>query len=599
MSDIIRLLPDAVANQIAAGEVIQRPASVLKELVENALDAGATSIRVVIKDAGRTLISISDNGKGMSDTDARMAFERHATSKISDARDLFHIRTMGFRGEALASIAAVAQVELRSRQADQDLGTFVEIAGSRIFRQEMVQCDKGTSIQVKNLFFNVPARRRFLKSDSVEKTHLLNEFYRIVLVNPEVEFFFLDGDDEVFNLPVSNLKVRIDHVFGNARRKLSAQLLNLTTETSLASINGFIGRPEFAQKSAHQFFFVNGRYMRHPYFHKAVMMAYSQLIQPGENPHYLIYFEVDPETIDINIHPTKTEIKFENEQAIWSILSAAVKESLGKFNIVPSIDFDRDDVPEIPVLQPGTPVITPQTTFNESYNPFKNAGGGMAYSRPPVNWDTLFRQEDRTETPASVQQELTGSDETSGSFYQLKLRYILTSVKSGMMIIDQHRAHVRVLFEEYLTELTRRKGFSQQLLFPEVIELMPEDVPFYVQIKDDLRAVGFDSELVNRNELQINGIPSRLRSSEKVVALIHDMMVRMKNAYGDSLEKIREEIALSLAESSAIPSTSKLSAEEMAHLVNELFACPVHNHTPDGKTIMVIISQDELANRFN
>ncbi len=320
MSDVIHLLPDAVANQIAAGEVIQRPASILKELVENAIDAGATIIKVVIVDAGRTLVQVSDNGKGMSATDARMAFERHATSKIKDAQDLFSIRTMGFRGEALASIASVAQVEMRTRREEDELGTWIEIAGNRVFKQETVQCDKGTSILVKNLFFNIPARRRFLKSDNVEKNQLLQEFYRIVLVHPDVEFSFYDQDDEIFNLPVSNTKLRIEHVFGSAKKKLNQQLLSIETETNLINIKGFVGKPEYAQKQSHQYFFVNGRFMRHPYFYKAVLVAYNQLIQPDENPAFFIFFEVDPQTIDINIHPTKTEIKFENEQAIWSIL---------------------------------------------------------------------------------------------------------------------------------------------------------------------------------------------------------------------------------------------------------------------------------------
>lgn len=603
MSDIIRLLPDSVANQIAAGEVIQRPASVLKELVENALDAGASVIRVQIKDAGRTLIAVSDDGKGMSDSDARMAFERHATSKITDAQDLFHIRTMGFRGEALASIAAVAQVEMRTRRPDEELGTFIEIAGSRVFRQEMVQCDKGTSFQVKNLFFNVPARRRFLKSDSVEKNHLLNEFYRIVLVNPEVEFYFYDGDEEVFYLPVSNVKVRIDQVFGNARRKMSQQLLSLEAETSLVSIHGFIGRPEFAQKSTQQYFFVNGRYMRHPYFHKALMMAYSQLISPGDNPPYFIYFEVDPQTIDINIHPTKTEIKFENEQAIWSILTAAIKESLGKFNVVPSIDFDRDDVPDLPVLQPGAHVAPPPSQFNASYNPFSASQHAGSYSRPPVNWDTLFRNDDRqvqTVENLPVQQELSKEAQTSGAYFQLKDRYILTSVKSGMLLIDQRRAHIRILFNEFLNELSLRKGFSQQLLFPELIELMPEDLPFYEQIKEELRILGFDIKVeAGGLQLSVQGIPSQLKSPEKVPALLSDFLLRTKNAYGEPIDKLREEMALALAETSAIPATGRLNIEEMTHLVDQLFACPVHLYTPDGKLVMIIIPQEEIAGRFN
>ncbi len=600
MSNIIRLLPDSVANQIAAGEVIQRPASVLKELVENALDAGAKIIRIVIRDAGRTSISITDDGKGMSEADARMAFERHATSKISDAQDLFHIRTMGFRGEALASIAAIAQMELRSRQADNELGTFIEIAGSRIFRQEAIQCDKGTSILVKNLFFNVPARRRFLKSDSVEKNHILNEFYRIVLVNPEVEFYFYDGNQEVFHLPESNTRLRIDQIFGNARRKMSQQLLNVETDTSLVSIKGFVARPEYAQKSANQYFFVNGRYMRHPYFHKAVTMAYSQLIQTGEYPHYFIYFEVDPQTIDINIHPTKTEIKFENEQAIWSILSASIKEMLGKFNILPSIDFDREGVPDIPVLMPGMSVVQPQTSFNPAYNPFQSDSG--SYSRPAVNWDSLFRKEDRFdafEGDHSIQQELHAVENTSGVYFQLKERYILTAVKSGMLVIDQRRAHVRVLFDEFLHELFLRKGFSQQLLFPEQLELMPEDVPFFQQIHDDLKALGFVLELEGRTTVIVNGMPSRLRSPEQLSSLISEMLVRVKNAYGESTDKIKEEMALSLAESSAIKSVARLSNEEMVHLVEQLFACSHHNFTPDGKKVMVIITQDELLNRFS
>ena len=388
MSDIIHLLPDAVANQIAAGEVIQRPASVLKELVENAIDAGADFIQIVMKDAGRTLIQVTDNGKGMSETDARMAFERHATSKIKDAADLFSLRTMGFRGEALASIAAVAQVEMRSRREEDELGVVIEIAGTRVFRQEAIQCEKGTTFLVKNLFFNVPARRRFLKSDNVEKSHLLQEFYRIALVNAQVEFSFFDGDEEIFHLPVSNVKVRIENTFGKTlKKRFQQQLLPIETSTNLVSIHGYVGKPEFAQKSANQYFFVNGRYMRHPYFHKAVMLAYNNMIQPTEGPNYFIYFEVDTQTIDINIHPTKTEIKFENEQALWSILSATVKEALGKFNIVPSIDFDQEDAPEIPARSIQLENIRPpQTSFNPDYNPFVSS----SYKRPEINWEKLY-----------------------------------------------------------------------------------------------------------------------------------------------------------------------------------------------------------------
>ncbi|MDO9633459.1 MAG: DNA mismatch repair endonuclease MutL [Paludibacter sp.] len=606
MSDIIHLLPDSVANQIAAGEVIQRPASVLKELVENSIDAGATIIGIVIKDAGRSLIQITDNGKGMSETDARMAFERHATSKIKDANDLFSIRTMGFRGEALASIAAVAQVELRSRRDEDELGTLVEIAGSRVFKQEVVQCDKGTSFIVKNLFFNVPARRRFLKSDSVEKNHLLNEFYRIALVHPDVEFSFYDGEDEVFRLPVCNIKVRIDQIFGSAKKKLNQQLLSIETETNLVNINGFVGRPEFAQKQAHQYFFVNGRYMRHPYFHKAVMLAYQNLIQPMTNPIYFIYFEVDPQTIDINIHPTKTEIKFENEQALWSILSATVKEALGKFNIVPSIDFDREGVPDMPLQPTNEQVSPPKTIFNPTYNPF----GSSTYKRPQMEWEELYRGfEKQPDSGASMstkhdqsseifQSKLNGDYEGSGLYFQLKNKYIITSVKSGMMMIDQRRAHIRILFDQFMKEIQEKRGFSQQLLFPEVFQLMPDDYLFFEQIKSELRYLGFEFEAEKAYQYQIKGVPTQLKSSADVGSLLHDMVERVKNATGEAVEAMQEQIALSLAENAAISPGQSLNNEEMSQIVDQLFACPSHNYTPDGKSVMMILTQEEIQNRF-
>jgi DNA mismatch repair protein MutL len=609
MSDVIHLLPDSVANQIAAGEVIQRPASVLKELVENAIDAGAGFIQVVVKDAGRTLIQVTDDGKGMSETDARMAFERHATSKIKDAQDLFSIRTMGFRGEALASIAAVAQVELRSRREEDELGTFVEIAGSRVFKQESVQCTKGTTFLVKNLFFNVPARRRFLKSDSVEKNHLLNEFYRIVLVHPDVEFSFYDGDDEIYRLPVSNIKVRIDQVFGNAKRKLNQQLLSVETETNIVKIKGFVGRPEFAQKTSPQYFFVNGRYMRHPYFHKAVMLAYNQLIQPAENPSYFIYFEVDPPTIDINIHPTKTEIKFENEQALWSILSATVKEALGKFNIVPSIDFDREGALDIPVQRNNENINPPKTIFNPSYNPF----GASSYKRQQVEWESLYsgfeNEKKSTESlddhfsnqPDSqvIQSKMNIEEEiTGGIYFQLKNRYIITSVKSGMLIVDQRRAHIRILFDQFINEIQQKKGFSQQLLFPETLQLMPEDSLFFEQIKKELHYVGFDFEQDISGQYIIKGIPAQLKGTESIISLLNNMIERVKNATGNAVAVMQDQLALALADTAALPTVQSLNNDEMTKLVEQLFACSFHNHTPDGKPIMSIITQEEIQQRF-
>ena len=615
MSDIIHLLPDAVANQIAAGEVIQRPASVLKELVENAIDAGADFIQIVMKDAGRTLIQVTDNGKGMSETDARMAFERHATSKIKDAADLFSLRTMGFRGEALASIAAVAQVEMRSRREEDELGVVIEIAGTRVFRQEAIQCEKGTTFLVKNLFFNVPARRRFLKSDNVEKSHLLQEFYRIALVNAQVEFSFFDGDEEIFHLPVSNVKVRIENTFGKTlKKRFQQQLLPIETSTNLVSIHGYVGKPEFAQKSANQYFFVNGRYMRHPYFHKAVMLAYNNMIQPTEGPNYFIYFEVDTQTIDINIHPTKTEIKFENEQALWSILSATVKEALGKFNIVPSIDFDQEGAPEMPVQSVNLENIRPpQTSFNPNYNPFASS----SYKRPEINWEKLyggfeddapeaqlvpqFEEEEAFSVPNTqqdlhhvFQQEISEFQSTN---FQLKNKFVITNVKSGMLMIDQHRAHVRILFESFLQQMLVRKVSTQQVLFPETLELHQDDALYFEQILDDLNAAGFDFNMDDRELVQVTGVPAQL-GTESVVALLKTLIEKARTTALNSATEVSENIALALAEASAIKSGQSLANEEMSDLINRLFACENPNHTPDGKTTMVIFSQDEIMAKF-
>ena len=614
MSDIIHLLPDSVANQIAAGEVIQRPASVLKELVENSIDAGATFIQILIKDAGRTLIQVVDNGKGMSETDARMAFERHATSKITDAADLFSLKTMGFRGEALASIAAVAQVELRTRRAEDELGVFVEIAGTRVFKQEMVQCDTGTAFQVKNLFFNVPARRRFLKSDNVEKSHILTEFYRIALVNSNVAFALFDGDDEMFQLPASNNKVRIENIFGkNAKKRWQQQLLTIETSTNLVSINGYVGKPEFAQKSAIQYFFVNGRYMRHPYFHKAVLLAYNQMIQANESPNYFIYLDVDPQTIDVNIHPTKTEIKFENEQAIWSILSASIKESLGKFNIIPSIDFDQEGALEMPTSMSIENVRPPQTNFNPNYNPF----GTSAYKRPALDWENLYGNfEKKTETiesmpnwqPESIMPEIISSvpeekqqimeiSEQRADNFQFKNRYIITSLKSGMLMIDQHRAHVRILFEQYISQIENRKALSQQILFPEILELSADDVLIFEQMLPDLQYLGFDFEPQANHSFNVRGVPENVGTGS-VIDLLLIMLDKTKTTAEDLSTTMHESIAFSLAESSALKNGQRLSNEEMSDLINRLFACANHNFTPDGKRILTIFTHEEIDKRF-
>lgn len=614
MSDIIHLLPDSVANQIAAGEVIQRPASVLKELVENSIDAGATFIQIVIKDAGRTLIQVVDNGKGMSETDARMAFERHATSKIKNADDLFALRTMGFRGEALASIAAVAQVELRTRREEDELGVFIEVAGTRVFKQETVQCAVGTSFQVKNLFFNVPARRRFLKSDNVEKSHILTEFYRIALVNSNVAFSFNDGEDEIFNLPASNNKVRIENVFGkNAKKKWQQQLLTIETSTNLVSIYGYVGKPEYAQKSATQYFFVNGRYMRHPYFHKAVLLAYNQMIQATESPNYFIYFEVDPQTIDINIHPTKTEIKFENEQAIWSILTAAVKESLGKFNIVPSIDFDQEGAVDMPTITSLENVRPPQTNFNPNYNPFSSN-----YKRPTLDWEELyggFEKKNEPDTTAinwesdidapvtttisavEKQQEIEHAESSRTENFQYKNRYILTGIKSGLLMIDQQRAHTRILFDLFLTQIEKAQGLTQQILFPEVLELSADDDLFFEQILPDLQRVGFDFDPTENHTYQVKGIPAQIGKSS-VIDLLLDMLDKAKTTAQGPTASIHESISLTLAEASSLKAGQRLSGEEMSDLIDRLFACANYNFTPDGKKIVTTFTQEELEKRF-
>ncbi|MDD4992294.1 MAG: DNA mismatch repair endonuclease MutL [Paludibacter sp.] len=613
MSDIIHLLPDSVANQIAAGEVIQRPASVLKELVENSIDAGATFIQIVIKDAGRTLIQVVDNGKGMSETDARMAFERHATSKIQSADDLFALRTMGFRGEALASIAAVAQVELRTKRAGDELGVLVEVAGTRVFKQEAVQCDSGTSFQVKNLFFNVPARRRFLKSDNVEKSHILTEFYRIALVNSSVSFSLFDNDEEIFNLPASNNKIRIESIFGkNAKKRWQQQLLTIETNTNMVSIHGYVGKPEYAQKSANQYFFVNGRYMRHPYFHKAVLLAYNQMIQASESPNYFIYFEVDPQTIDINIHPTKTEIKFENEQAIWSILSAAIKEALGKFNIIPSIDFDQEGAVDMPTRMPVENVRPPQTNFNPNYNPFTTG-----YKRPTLDWEDLyggFEKKDEpiassidwesdidmpvsaTITQSEQQQTIEQTDSRTDNF-QYKNRYILTGIKSGLLMIDQQRAHTRILFDFFLTQIEKSQGITQQVLFPEVLELSADDDLFFEQILPDLQRVGFDFDSAGTNSYRVKGIPAQIEKSS-VIDLLLDMLDKAKTTAQDPTASLHESISLTLAEASSLKAGQRLSSEEMSDLIDRLFACANYNFTPDGKKIVTTFTQEELEKRF-
>ena len=614
MSDIIRLLPDSVANQIAAGEVIQRPASVIKELVENAVDAGAKSIDVLVTDAGKTSIQVIDDGKGMSGTDARLAFERHATSKIREAADLFALQTMGFRGEALASIAAVAQVELRTCQEGEELGTSLCIAGSNVESQETVACPKGSNFQVKNLFYNIPARRKFLKSNQTELSNILTEFERIALVNPNVAFTLHHNGTEMLNLPTVPLKQRIMGVFG---KKINQELLSVDVDTTMVRISGFVGRPESSRKKgARQYFFVNGRYMRHPYFHKAVMDAYEQLVPVGEQVSYFLYFDVDPANIDVNIHPTKTEIKFENEQAIWQILSAAIKESLGKFNAVPSIDFDTEGMPDIPAFEhsPYSGVQMPKTTYNPEYNPFNSSPS--SYSRQESKgWDKLYEGLE-THTPSSFaypeeesfweeqpeptlykQAEESPSVETASRHYQYKGRFIMTSVKSGLMVIDQRRAHICILYDRYLTQIASRQGTAQGVLFPDIVQFSASEIPVLQSIMEDLSFLGFELTDLGGGDYSINGIPTGiegLRPAELVQNMVHTAIEKGCKVK----EEVQGLLALSLAKAAAIVQGQVLSNEEMNALVDGLLTSTSPNYTPDGKTALVVIQEDELEKMF-
>lgn len=621
MSDIIQLLPDSVANQIAAGEVIQRPASVVKELVENAIDAGASNINVIIIDAGRTSIQVIDDGKGMSETDARLSFERHATSKIRKADDLFSLHTMGFRGEALASIAAVAQIDLKTRMEGEDLGTQLTISGSRFVGQEPCACPVGSNFTVENLFFNVPARRKFLKSNTTELNNIITAFERIVLVYPQISFTLHSNGTELFNLRSCSYRQRIVEVFG---KRLNQDLLPIGVDTSLCRIHGFVGKPESARKKVlQQYFFVNERYMKHAYFHKAVMTAFDRLIPQGEQIPYFLYFEVPAENIDVNIHPTKTEIKFENEQAIWQILLASVKEAVGKFNDVPSIDFDTEGKPDIPVFNPNGSTSVPKISFNPQYNPFKQSSQPQRTTNTE-GWESLYAGLDtNTETP---QTDLFGQEDTpvgnvdngetiissvatapdttamiedkSPTHYQYKGSYIMTAVKSGLMIINQHRAHVRILYEAYLRQLSEHKVHSQKVLFPEMVQFSVSDSVILEHILPEMTEMGFQLDNLGGGSYAVNGVPAGIEGLN-AVTLITDMVAAAIESGTHVKEEIDHVLALSLARNAAIPQGQVLSNSEMESIVNELFACSNVNYTPSGTPIIAIMQQHDIEHLFD
>lgn len=609
MSDIIQLLPDSVANQIAAGEVIQRPASVVKELVENSIDAGATHISVLVVDSGRTSIQVIDDGKGMSETDARMSFERHATSKIRNASDLFSLHTMGFRGEALASIAAVAHIELKTRRPEDEIGTHLSVSGSRFDDQQPCSCPVGSNFMVDNLFYNVPARRKFLKSNSTELNNIITAFERIVLVNPSVTFSLHSNGNELFNLKTGGLRQRIVDVFG---KKINQTLLPVDVDTTLCKIHGFVGKPESARKKGvHQFFFVNGRYMKHPYFHKAVMSAFERLVPVGEQVPYFLYFDVPAENIDVNIHPTKTEIKFDNEQAIWQILSAAVKDCVGMFNDVTAIDFDTQDRPDIPVFDDGGELPMPKVQYNPSYNPFEEmssprkssalAGWEQLYEGlKPADDDVapgLFDEETKADEPVQSA-EHNEIAEKSPAHYQYKGRYIMTAVKSGLMIIDQHRAHVRILFEKYLSLLHDNKSFPQKVLFPEVVHFSVSEELVLRKIMPQMSSLGFELTDLGGSSYAINAVPSGI-DGLNYVNLVRDMVGSASECPAGDIDEVSRTLAAGLADNAAVVYGQVLSNEEMENIINALFVCSNFNYTPDGKKILCMLKETEIEHLFS
>ncbi len=612
MSDIIQLLPDSVANQIAAGEVIQRPASVVKELTENSIDAGATSISVVIKDAGKTLIQVTDNGKGMSETDARMAFERHATSKITKATDLFSIHTMGFRGEALASVAAVADVQLKTRRASDDIGTLIHIKGSEIITQEPVQTAAGTTFLIKNLFFNIPARRKFLKADPTEYRHIKTEFIKTALANENIEFQLIHNGNTDYKLPASNLRMRIINIFG---KSLNTQLVPVKSDTSILKINGYIGKPETAKKrNQEQFFFVNRRYMRHGYFYKAVVSAYEGLIANGMNPSFFLYFDIDPSRIDINIHPQKTEINFDDTQGIYSLLRASIREALGKHNVVPSIDFDQDGA--IDLFAPSSKNDDSDfiNTPDAFYNPFEQANRtnsqsrnytkttGDNYSDNLNNWEKLYDGFEKEKTQQSdrqdTQTEITHNDiQSYSSVMQFAGKYIVTPVKSGLMLINYKRAKERILFEKLMLLSEQKEVASQSLLYPKEVPLNQSDYEILLSVKKELAQLGFIIETKNEDTILITALPSEL-SEVNPKAILEDLIILLRDEPDAVSEKVTELICEISVRKLSANMTQKLNQEDMLLIIHNLFATQFPNHTNDGRTIISIIEHHELERRF-
>ncbi len=615
MSDVIQLLPDHVANQIAAGEVVQRPASVIKELLENSIDASANRIQVIIKDAGKTLIQVIDDGKGMSLTDARMSFERHATSKLKIADDLFNLRTKGFRGEALASIAAIAHVELKTKTEDDEIGTCIKIEGSQVSSQEPCVTPKGTCISVKNLFYNIPARRNFLKSDSVELRHIIDEFQRVALAHPDISFSLSHNGSELFQLPPANFRQRITNIFGG---KTNEKLVPVEEDTEIVKITGFVGKPEFAKKSrGEQFFFVNNRYIKSPYLNHAVVASFEGLLKDKSYPSYFLYLEVEPKSIDINIHPTKTEIKFDDEHALYAILKSTIKHSLGQFNVAPVLDFERDSDLDTPYEYKNKQADVPQVEVDRNFNPFqdemssKHSYTGSSYRREkPAEWESLYSgTEIETDSGIDIKQIEFESEEVTGklfgnqeeqlekSTFQLNKKYIISTLKSGLLVIDQHRAHTRVLYEELLKNITVSAAVSQQLLFPLHLNFNHHEIEMLKEIRESLEQTGFVFSNIAKEGVEIIGIPTLVSESE-VEILLEQLLSDIENEVPDNGFSQTDRLAKSLANSMAVRSGTILNQEEQQHIVNRLFACKEPALSPFNKTVFTTLSVDELDKKF-
>ncbi len=615
MSSIIQLLPDHVANQIAAGEVVQRPASVVKELLENAVDAKATDIKLIIKDAGKALVQVIDNGLGMSVTDARLCFERHATSKIRQAEDLFSLHTKGFRGEALASIAAIAHVEMKTKQDQEELGNHIIIEGSKFVSQEPAVLPKGTSFAVKNLFYNIPARRNFLKSETVEFRHVVDEFQRVALAHPNIYFTMYHNGSEMFNLPNSNFRQRIVNIFSG---KTNEKLVPVQEETEIVTIQGFVGKPEFAKKNkSEQFFFVNDRYIKSGYLHHAVMNAYDGLLPNGAQPSYFIYLNVPPNTIDINIHPTKTEIKFDDEQALYAILRSAIKHSLGQFNVAPALDFDRDPNLDTPYEYQNKNAEYPTVQVDRTYNPFSDekqsspfSGGASSYKKAETtqSWESLYvgLKQDTLEVENFTfeNEEVTASffdekeeEQVAKHTYQIQKKYIVSPIKSGMVIINQHRAHQRVLYEQFLTNMTVHQASSQQLLFPLQFHFSANEMKIITELQPALENTGFVFETLNEEYLQISGIPANTSESE-VASVLEQLISDLQDGIPDSSFSQNDTIAKSMAKSLAVKTGIYLTEKEQENLVNNLFACKDPNVSPFQKPTFITMRVEDIDKRF-